>query len=120
MPRRTSRRDVHYVTFIFADGAAVTCTPTRKPSKKKIKNERIHIDADHVVREFRYSPKEFDHASDEVRVRMSDLLANRLNMRRTVRELVLPPLTSIQSSLHALEARIGRIEQARSKSHGSS
>jgi hypothetical protein len=64
MRRTKRRRPVHYITFIFPDGAAVTCTPTRKPSKKKIKDEGIHIDADHVIHEYHYSAKEFHGASD--------------------------------------------------------
>jgi hypothetical protein len=111
MPRKTRKRAIHYVTFIFADGAAVACTPTRRPSKKRIRDEGIHIDADHVVREYKYSSKEFDLASDRQRIRMADLLSNRLNGRRTIRELVLPVLANIETALGSLSERLERIER---------
>jgi hypothetical protein len=48
----------------------------------------------------------------DFRVRVSNLLANRMNMRRTVRELVLPELANIQATLADLADRLGRIEAA--------
>lgn len=111
MPKRIRRRPVHYITFTFADGAAVTCAPARKPTKKSIKDDGIQIDADHVFQEHHFSAKEFDDSSDSVRIRMCDLLTNRLNMRRTVRELVLPSLANIETALRSLNERLNRIEQ---------
>jgi hypothetical protein len=43
---------------------------------------------------------------------LSDLLANRINTRRAVRELVLPVLANIEASLSSLHERMERIEQA--------
>jgi hypothetical protein len=110
MRRKKKRRPVHYITFGFPDGAAVACSPARKPSGRKIKDEGISIDVDCVIRDYRYSSKSFECADVSQRVRMSDLLSNRLNMRRTVRELVLPCLANIVATLRSIEERLERIE----------
>jgi hypothetical protein len=113
MSRPKRRKPVHYVTFAYADGATVACLPARKPTKLKIADEGIHIDSDYVMREYRYSSSgTFEGASNEQRVRMADLLSNRLNMRRTIRELVLPCLANLQAMLRTLDERLQRIEEA--------
>ena len=71
MRRKTRRLPIHYITLTVPDGAALT---------------------DQVIQEHRFAPNVFDEASDTVRIRMADLLRNRLNLRRTLRELVLPSL----------------------------
>jgi hypothetical protein len=62
-----------------------------------MKDDEIRVDADYVIQEYGYSAKTFQGASDEQRVRMADLLSNRINMRRTVREFVLPCLANIEN-----------------------
>ena len=79
---------------------------------KRIKDEGISIDADHVIREYRYATKERQGGTESSRARIADLLANCLNMRRTARELVLPRLANVESALHSLLERLELIEQA--------
>ena len=112
MRRKPRRRPVHYVTTNYRDGAVVACHPDRKPSDRKLKEDGLRVDADKVFREFTYGSGEFAQWEIDFRVRVSDLLANRMNMRRTVRELVLPELVSIQAALSDLGNRLSRIEIA--------
>jgi hypothetical protein len=116
MRSKRRRRPVHYTAFAFHDGAAVACSPHRKPSKKKLKEDGDRIDEDFVYREYYYTPQSVYEWSDELRVRFADLLANRLNMRRAVREIAVPHLEAIQTQLLALTKRLERIERALAKS----
>ncbi|RIK76946.1 MAG: hypothetical protein DCC67_13270 [Planctomycetota bacterium] len=112
MRRKVRRRPVHYVTTNYHDGAVVACHPDRKPSDRKLKEDGLRIDDDLVFREFTYGSGEFAQWEVDFRIRVSDLLANRMNMRRTVRELVLPELANIQAALADLGDRLARIESA--------
>jgi hypothetical protein len=112
MRRKVQRRPVHYVTANYRDGAVVTCHPDRKPSDRKLKQDGLRVDEDLVFKEFPYGSGEFGQWERDFRIRVSDLLANRMNMRRTVRELVLPELASLQATIADLGERLGRIEAA--------
>lgn len=107
MPKKKRGRPVHYTTFTYVDGAAWTCTPTRKP-----KQEKVASDADYVVNELLSSAKDFHDESDAIRARISDILATRINSRRAIREIAMPSLARIEASLLALHERLERIEQA--------
>jgi len=111
MPRKPRRRPVHYTTFALRDGAVTSCFPTRKPSAKRLKEDGIRIDSDLVCKEYLYGASEPQTWEIEQRVRTADLLANRMNMRRTVRELVSPELAEIRKALSAIQGRLARIEQ---------
>ena len=112
MARKPRRRPVHYTTFAYADGAVTLCTPTRKPLPKQIKQEGLHIDNDFVCKEYQSTTGEFGGRPVEQRVRFADLLANRLNMRRAIRDIVMPALEDIQSSIERLHKRLDEIEQS--------
>lgn len=112
MARKLRRRPVHYVTFAYRDGAVVSCRPDRKPSARRVKADSLRIDDDLVFQEYLYGCDEFRQWELDLRVRTSDLLANRINMRRTVRELVLPELAAIQTMLTDLATRLERFENA--------
>ncbi len=106
MPKKKRGRPVHYTTFTYVDGAAWTCTPTRKPK------QAVATDADFVINELLCSAKEFHDESDAIRARISDILATRINARRAIREIAMPSLARIEVSLLALHERLERIEQA--------
>jgi hypothetical protein len=74
--------------------------------------EGTRIDDDLVCQELHYGSHDFKQWEVEQRVRFSDILANRLNMRRAIRELVLPELATMQQSLAELSARFDRVEAA--------
>lgn len=112
MRRKKKRTAVHYVTFGFRDGAATACLPERKPSAKHLKESGERADPDFVFREHLYGPSDLRGWELPQRVRTCDILANRLNVRRAIRELVLPELQAIRSLLVELNERVGRIESA--------
>jgi hypothetical protein len=103
-------RPVYYVATSYRDGAAVACHPQRKPSDRKLKQDGDRVDPDLVFREYHYGSDEFSRWELDFRVRCSDLLANRLNMRRAAREIVLPKLDELDSKLQALHKQLQRIE----------
>jgi hypothetical protein len=90
--------------------------PERKSLPKRIKEDGLHIDADFVCKEYQSAPGEFGRWPDEQRVRFSDVLANRINMRRAIRDIVMPMLAYIQLSLEKLNNRLNDIEQSLNKS----
>ena len=110
MRRKPRRRPVHYVTTNYPDGAVVACHPDRKPSDRKLKQDGLKIDEDRVFWECTYGSGDFAKWEIDFRIRVSDLLANRMNMRRTVRELVLPELSALKASLVEVDERLERIE----------
>lgn len=111
--KKSHRRKVYSVTFGFSDGAVTACAPERKPSPKRMKEDGIHICPDGVFREYKYSPTDWHSWEDEQRVRAVMVLANRLNTRRAIRELVLPELTAIQTAIADVRERLERIERSR-------
>ena len=112
MKRRKPRRPVHYVVTAYRDGAVVGCHPERKPSARKLKEDQLKIDDELVFWELSYGADEFAAWELDQRVRTADLLSNRMNMRRTVREVLMPQLASIQATLVDVAKRIARIKAA--------
>ena len=80
MQRRKPRWPVHYVATAYRDGAVVACYPDRKPSDRKLKEDGLRIDEDLVFWEI-FMEAANSHAGTDFRVRVSDLLANRMSMR---------------------------------------
>ncbi|MCU0980787.1 MAG: hypothetical protein MUF25_16680 [Pirellulaceae bacterium] len=113
--RKPRRRMVYSYTFGFQDGSVIACGPERKPFERRIKEEGIHIDEDGVFREALYSPTSWHSWNDEQRREAVTILANRLNMRRAIRDLVLPELKELKTVLLDIEKRLRQIEQAIAK-----
>ena len=101
---------VYSWTYGFHDGAVMGVAPDRKPTDKKIKQDRMHIDEDGVFRETLYDSTYWHSWKLEKRVKLAEVLANRLNMRRSIRELVLPELESLQQLVQSLQEQLARIE----------
>lgn len=120
MRRKPRRRPVHYCATGYRDGAVVACFPERKPSDRRIKEYGLRIDDDLVSREIFYGCDNFAEWELDFRVRVSDLLANRLNMRRTTRDLILPELASIHAALAKIVDRLDRLEATLSEGQGRS
>ncbi len=70
-----------------------------------------HVDADFVYREYHHGHNDIYEWSEDQRARASSLLADRLNTRRAIRELVLPELEAIKEFLDSLHQRISRVEK---------
>jgi hypothetical protein len=86
--KKSRRRMVHAVTFGFNDGSVISCGPDRKPSNKRIKKKGISICPDGVFRGYYYSPTYWHSFDADARHEIAVTLANRLNTRRAMRELV--------------------------------
>lgn len=113
--RKTRRRIVHSTTFGFRDGSVVACGPEPKPSAKRIKEEGTYIDDDGVFRESYYGPNYWKTWDLKQREKAVTVLANRLNTRRAIRELVLPELASIQATLTDIQVRLNQLENKSSE-----
>lgn len=111
MRRKKKKRDVHYVALAYRDGAVIACYPERKPSDKKMKEDGLRIDPDLVFRERHYRCDEFRAGELEQRVRTCDLLSNRINTRRALREIVLPRLDELETKLDAMQEQLDRMEK---------
>lgn len=111
MSRKKRRSQVHYLTFGYRDGATTNCLAKRKPRDKELKDMGDHVDADFVYREYHHGFNEIYEWGEAQRSRASDTLANRINTRRAIRELVLPELEAIQKSLASLHDRLDQLEQ---------
>lgn len=109
--RKSKRRMVYGVTFGFHDGSVLAFGPERKPSAKRIKEDGIHICPDGVFREYFYGPTYWHTFDDDARKELTRTLANRINTRRAIRELVLPELDAIKESLEKLHERISLVEK---------
>ena len=108
--RRSRHRMVYSWTYGFHDGAVIGVCPDRKPTEKKIKEDGLHLDEDGVFRETLYDPTYWQSWEPEKRYKAVELLANRLNTRRAIRELVLPELKSLHESIDLLREQLDRIE----------
>ena len=109
--RKPRRRMVHSVTFGFHDGAVIACGPSTKPSNRRIKEEGIYVCPDGVFSEHYYSPTYWHTFKLEERREITATLANRLNTRRAIRELVMPQLEAIQQALDSISKRLEQIER---------
>ena len=117
MPRKRKPRHrmVHSWTYGFHDGAVIGVFPDRKPTEKRMKDDGLRIDEDGVFRESFYDPTYWHTWEPEKRTKLGEVLANRLNTRRALRELVLPELKAMQESIDSLQAQMDRIEKLLTK-----
>ncbi len=116
MQRKQRRRPVHYHVTSFRDGAVMACLPVRKPSPKRIKEDGIRVDPDLVTDEGYYAVSQFPGWPEEIRIRNCDLLANRMNVRRAIRDLVIPELAKIESAMLKLNERLDRLAESIARS----
>jgi hypothetical protein len=113
--RRSRHRMVYSWTYGFHDGAVVGVFPDRKPTEKKLKDDGLKIDEDGVFRESFYDPTYWHKWEPEKRTKLGEVLANRMNTRRALRELVLPELNAMQESIDSLREQLDRVEKLLAK-----
>lgn len=106
MRRRIRRRPTYYHVSCLRDGTVLAAYPTRKPTPHMLKRDGQRIDEDNVCSEFDRSGSELRDVNNDTRTRFQDIVANALNVRRAIRQLVLPRLDEIESQLAALRAQI--------------
>jgi hypothetical protein len=84
----------------------------RKPAPRIMKRDGMRTDADGVTQEFTRAGRELSDWNYEGRLRFQDIIANRLNTRRALRDLVVVPLTEIHAELAALREEVASLRQA--------
>ncbi|TWT84751.1 hypothetical protein CA13_62310 [Planctomycetes bacterium CA13] len=112
MAKKPRRRRIYYSAFTYSDGAAVSCVPWPQPTAKQIKDRDMYVDEDFLCREHRYKASDFVSLEPELAPRYSDILTNRLNTRRAIRELVLPEIAALAATLQRIEKRLEAIERS--------
>jgi hypothetical protein len=104
--RRKRRRPVYYSASSMNDGTVLAAHPIRKPADRIMKRDGDRLDADGVCQEFVGSRTNSFRFDDPGRFRFFDLMANRLNTRRAIRELVQPQLESLHAEVADLKAQV--------------
>ena len=110
--RRQKRRPMHYIAICLFDGTVTAAYPVRKPTPKRIKQGNLKIDIDGICDNGWYRDgKELSDAHNENRFRFQDIISNRLNTRRAIRELVIPELAKIQEDMKDMRNQLNQIQQ---------
>jgi len=110
--RRQKQRPIHYSAITLFDGTVLSAHPIRKPTPKSIKQDKIKIDEDWVCNKGWYTNgKQFSDTNFENRFRFQDLMANRINMRRAIRDMVFPYLTKLQNDMDDIHSKLDQIQQ---------
>ncbi len=82
-----------------------------KPLPKRIKEYKIKIDEDGVCDEGWYrSGKSFSDCNVENRFRFQNIISNRLNTRRAIREIVMPELAQLKEDIKAIRSQLNEIQ----------
>lgn len=108
--RRPRRRPIYYAAVTLRDGTVLSAYPERKPAERIMKRERIRIDADNVFRETDVSGDFMSDANNQGRTRFQDIVANRINLQRTLRDLVVPRFETLELQIAEIKAQLDRLE----------
>ena len=93
--RSPRKRALHYSAISLHDGTILAAYPMRKPAPRIMRRDGMRTDADGVTRTFPGAGHELSDVRNESRMRFQDIIANRLNTRRALRELVVAPLAEL-------------------------
>lgn len=108
--RRQRRRPVYYTISSMHDGTILAAYPVRKPAARIMKQDGQKLDEDNVCRDFMASHVGSFKFDDPGRLRFFDIMANRLNVRRAVRELVLPHIDAVQAEVAGLRDQVRELK----------
>jgi len=101
---------MHYTSLTLHDGTVLSAWPIRKPVPSVFKRECIPADPEGVLHEYARAGKEISDVNNTERWRPQTVLAMNLNVRRALRDIVLPGLTEALERVQSLEAQLNRIE----------
>lgn len=103
---------MHYHANCLYDGTIVAAFPIRKPIPRKIRQDNIKIDEEGICDRGWYSAgRGFSDVHMENRFRFMDIMANRLNARRAMREILVPHLLKLEEEVGILHRQLDRIEE---------
>jgi hypothetical protein len=108
---------MHYTVHTLHDGTVLAAYPVRKPSPQLIKRDRLRIDEDGVAIVFSGPGRELSHSTNESRTRFQNIIAENLNTRRALRELILPPLHDLRTEVSALRAEVAALREEVAKAY---
>jgi hypothetical protein len=104
---------MYFQVTSLRDGTVLAAHVVRKPTPHVIKRDGLRIDADNVCKEHVSSGTHLlSDTSYDGRTRFQDILSNSLNVRRALRDLLLPRLTAVELELAAIRDQLQRIEDA--------
>lgn len=109
--RRKRRKPIYFEASSLYDGTVLAAYPVRKPTAKMQKQGSFRLDADNIGSEFVGAGGELSRIEHDNRFRFQDIIANRLNVRRALRDLVLPRIESLEERLAGIESGLNRLEQ---------
>ncbi len=102
-------KTAYYWVWALKDGTIVWANQTRKPSKGT--PDAARIDEDGIYRWTIEKTENFARISDWGKAAWHGAVANRLNLKRLIREEVQSRLDSLGAQLDDLAQSLGRIEQ---------
>lgn len=108
--RRPRRRALYYQAFILHDGTVQAAFPIRKPISRGNYRDFFRADDDGVCKEIARSGKELSDWNYEDRFRFQDLIANRLNTRRAIREMIFPRMDAIENEIREIRKILDKIQ----------
>ena len=110
--RRQRKRPMHYDVMCLHDGTVIAGHPDRKPTPKIIKRDKIIIDDDGAYNRWTYSGKELSDVLNENRFRFQNIISNRLNTRRAIREIVMPELAQLKEDIKGIRNQLNEIQES--------
>jgi len=96
---------VYYFTVQLLDGTVLTAVPKRKPYAETVK------DKDSIYHGVVTSGKQYSDPTYEDRFRFLDIISNRLNTRRAIRDIVSPQIAKLQKDVDSMLKELAEIKE---------
>ncbi|MCC7408386.1 MAG: hypothetical protein IT442_09950 [Phycisphaeraceae bacterium] len=109
--RRQRRRPVYYTVISDNDGTVLAAYPIRKIPDRIMKRDGQRLDEDGVCKEFMGSRVRSCDVNDPGRTRFFDIMANRLNARRAVREIAVPEIKALRDEVTELRKQVRQLTE---------
>jgi len=90
---------MYYFATRLYDGTVTAAYPIRKPLPKRIKEEKLRFDEDGICRGWLSAGEYISDIKEETRCRFQDIVSNRLNTRRALRDIVSPQIAKLQKDV---------------------
>lgn len=100
----------YYSVFALKDGTVWFATEKRKPRASRTRKQ-VRIDEDGIFEWYIESPGEQESFTQIAKIVRGATLATRLNLRRTIREMVQPSLVLFEERLRLIEERLDQLLQ---------
>ena len=110
---------MYYLEFGLYDGTVTAAYPIRKPLPKRIKEYGLTFDEDGVCESQLTNGKEYSNWKHENRFRFQNIMANRLNTRRAIRELIFPSIAELHKEMEDIKKQLEMIQNLLSNKSGS-